>query len=198
MYKPIYIASLLILTLSGCSFGPHPCDDTTTLKILARAYTLSVDPFDPGAFKAFIAKGPEAFSADGRVVQCAREFSAALGEKGAGRYSSDRAMADNINYEMQRRGFNSQSSVTTGGAMLLTAQELGWLAEILPPAAEGDFSAFDRGNPLRKEIDNLAKDTAKMTELLGMGKLTSQLRAQQRQANEEFLVQLGQQLFANQ
>lgn len=156
--RKLIVAVALAVTASGAARGAD-CSDRTA-RLVARAYVLaSPIAFKPETFLSFLAENKESFGKKGRATRCMKS----LGDKllqgvlanAAGQrrdYATERfggAMPPGLEHLPGQVDANMRSASTDGFTM---AQELLWLAKVLPPAADEDLGPFLEQDTVARQL----------------------------------------------
>lgn len=189
------ITFLVLVSISSTAtsffFFEEDCD-SRTLKMLARAYALSLDYNNSTAFTSYIERNSGSFSRNGKVTKCAVDFSEKLTDYGAGRFRNDKSLNNSINSLEMEYGLSPSSRGNKGGDLLLLAQELFWLSGVFPSVAKGDYSSYNNtGTSMRQYKKNLMNNLAPIIDIMGLGEFQKNLPKNMQQLNEQAIIDLG-------
>jgi hypothetical protein len=155
MFRVLLLAIFCFIALGGCSqdpgtepekgvpprAAPAMCDENTA-RVLARAYVLN----NPGFVEemlAFVSQNRSFFVANGSAIRGMRSLGVKLTQAALNAYDPqalERAYRTGGPPELAEgvaRKINSWST-----EIVCMGQELAWLAEVLPAAAEGDWNPY--------------------------------------------------------
>ena len=157
----------------GCICGHAPARNAGML-LYESNVLMELDQQKASEFEAFIRTNASLLQADGPTIQCAKRLGNTLISRGLGSYSRvdyDRAyesvLANGGTIEMASDVAGSMQSGALDAVM--TGQELLWLAEVIPPAARGDWSKFtSTGTEARNQVRMVAPMVMAMPDMAGM------------------------------
>jgi hypothetical protein len=155
MLQRCLFALLGAVQATGVAAVDRPCDERSA-RLVARAFVVtSPVAYDPETFKAFLDENASALGTKGKAIRCIRALGRQLASAAAATpaapqrdYATERFGGvmppglEHIPGEVDREMRSTSENPYVG------AQELLWLAEVLPAAASGDLEPFERQDSL--------------------------------------------------
>ena len=150
----------LLLVGGGIIFFFSSCTkryEESTFRILGEVYTYALPLANQSVLQNYVESNKYQFKKDGEIIQAAKVLGEKLLKKSYESYDRnsnyyyERALDMGANLDQARQ---IENDVNSGALDLYTiGQELLWLAEVLPEAAQGNWSAYNNtGTEMRKQV----------------------------------------------
>ena len=146
-----FILGTVLLAMGWAdALAAGPCDEQTS-RLVSRAYILSIPLLGrENDLISLMRSSPSSFGEDGRAIQCMRVLGSAMTRQGlAQAQPSDRDRASRMFGGSMPEGLEhlpgqvDQSLNSYSNGPFEIGQELLWLAQVLPPAAQGDYAPYN-------------------------------------------------------
>lgn len=139
------IGTILVVSCKKTS----ACDEVTA-RLVARAYVLSIPLFfKENDLIPLMADSKDYFLEDGKAIRCMQTLGTALTQSGMAdleqnrEYSATERFGGSMPEGLEHLPGQVDASIQSyGNDMFTMGQELLWLSQVLPPAAEGDYEPY--------------------------------------------------------
>lgn len=145
--------------VSGCDGGAHACDETSS-RLVARSYVLTMPLLGrDNEMVPLMQSNRSYFAPGGPAIQCMQSLGTALIRGGlnmSGEYSGSSA-TERFGGSMppglaHLPGEVDRSMGGYGSDILTMGQELLWLAQVLPSAAQGNYTPYNAGGTTNRQL----------------------------------------------